>query len=159
MNDDRAEQYIEAFEKEKGDDKGQEKKDYKEKFSLLLQEGVIGIIEIPDLELKYPIFEGIGGVQLNEGIGHMENTAPFCKPRNCVLAGYNGSRRGNYFTYLNMVHSGTEVRITDKEKTTHVYSVREAKVIDPSQSSRQRGKAPGQGAGKGSGGWVPSGTG
>lgn len=131
MNDDRAEQYIETFEKEKGGDKGQEKKDPKEEFSLLSQEGVIGIIEIPDLELKYPIFEGAGSVQLNEGIGHMENTSPLCKPGNCVLAGHNGSRRGTYFTYLNTVHSGTEVRITNKEKTTHVYSVREAKVTDP----------------------------
>ena len=133
MNDDRTRQYIEAFEeKEKDDGKGQEKKKTdKKEDPLLSKEGVIGIIEIPELSLKYPIFEGAGSVQLNEGIGHMENTAPLCKPGNSVLAGHNGSRRGTYFTYLNTVRTGTEVKITNKEKVTHTYTVRETRVVSP----------------------------
>lgn len=138
LNDDRTQRYIEAFEeKEKDDGKGQEEKetdkteDSEEQGSLLSKEGVIGIIEIPELKLKYPIFEGAGSVQLNEGIGHMENTAPLCKPGNCVLAGHNGSRRGTYFTYLNTVQTGTEVKVTDKEKVTHIYTVRETRVVSP----------------------------
>ena len=70
-------------------------------------------------------------MQLNEGIGHMENTAPLCKPGNCVLAGHNGSRRGTYFTYLNTVHTGTEVKITNKEKVTHAYTIKETRVVSP----------------------------
>ena len=133
MNDDRTRQYIEAFEeKEKDDGKGQEKKKTdKKEDPLLSKEGVIGIIEIPELSLKYPIFEGAGSVQLNEGIGHMENTAPLCKPGNCVLAGHNGSRRGTYFTYLNTVHTGTEVKVTNKEKVTHTYTINETRVVSP----------------------------
>ena len=143
LNDDRTRQYIEAFEeKEKDDGKGQEKektdkkddseeKGFGEQGSLLSKEGVIGIIEIPELSLKYPIFEGAGSVQLNEGIGHMENTAPLCRPGNCVLAGHNGSRRGTYFTYLNTVHAGTEVKVTNKEKVTHTYTVNETRVVGP----------------------------
>ena len=133
MNDDRTQQYIEAFEeKEKDDGKGQEKKKTdKKEDPLLSKEGVIGIIEIPELSLKYPIFEGAGSVQLNEGIGHMENTAPLCKPGNCVLAGHNGSRRGTYFTYLNTVHTGTEVKVTNKEKVTHTYTIKETRVVSP----------------------------
>lgn len=143
MNDDRTQQYIEAFEeKEKDDGEGKEKKitdktedteehGSEEQGSLLSKEGVIGIIEIPELSLKYPIFEGAGSVQLNEGIGHMENTAPLCKPGNCVLAGHNGSRRGTYFTYLDTVHTGTEVKITDKEKVTHTYTIKEIRVVGP----------------------------
>ena len=138
MNDDRTKQYIEAFEeKEKDDGEGKEKKktdkkeDPQEQGSLLSKEGVIGIIEIPELKLKYPIFEGAGSVQLNEGIGHMENTAPLCKPGNCVLAGHNGSRRGTYFTYLNTVHTGTEVKVTNKEKVTHTYTIKETRVVSP----------------------------
>ena len=133
MNDDRTRQYIEAFEeKEKDDGEGKEKKKTdKKEDPLLSKEGVIGIIEIPELSLKYPIFEGAGSVQLNEGIGHMENTAPLCKPGNCVLAGHNGSRRATYFTYLNTVHTGTEVKITNKEKVTHTYTVRETRVVSP----------------------------
>ena len=133
LNDDRTRQYIEAFEeKEKDDGEGQEKKKTDQKKDpLLSKEGVIGIIEIPELKLKYPIFEGAGSVQLNEGIGHMENTAPLCKPGNCVLAGHNGSRRGTYFTYLNTVHTGTEVKVTNKEKVTHTYTINETRVVSP----------------------------
>ena len=136
MNDDRTRQYIEEFEeKEKDDGKGKEKKKSdKKEDSLLSKEGVIGIIEIPELSLKYPIFEGAGSVQLSEGIGHMENTAPLCKPGNCVLAGHNGSRRGIYFTYLNTVRTGTEVTVTNKEKVTHTYTIKETRVVSPYDS-------------------------
>ena len=139
-NDDRTQRYIEAFEqneKEMDDGKGKEKETVdktessEEDVPLLAKEGVIGIIEIPELSLKYPVFEGAGSVQLNEGIGHMENTAPLCKPGNCVLAGHNGSRRGTYFTYLDTVHTGTEVKITDKEKVTHTYTIKETRVVSP----------------------------
>ena len=84
---------MKAFEEEQNEEK-QNKKDHKKKDSLLLQEGVIGIIEIPSLDIKYPVFEGAGSVQLNEGIGHMTNTTELCGKGNCVLAGHNGSRRG-----------------------------------------------------------------
>ena len=73
----RSNRYMKAFEEEQNEEK-QNKKDHKKKDSLLLQEGVIGIIEIPSLDIKYPVFEGAGSVQLNEGIGHMTNTYDQC---------------------------------------------------------------------------------
>ena len=73
----RSNRYMKAFEEEQNEEK-QNKKDHKKKDSLLLQEGVIGIIEIPSLDIKYPVFEGAGSVQLNEGIGHMTNTTELC---------------------------------------------------------------------------------
>lgn len=48
--------YVKKFEEEH-EEKTDKKKDSKDKFSLLSKEGVIGIIEIPDLHIKYPIFE------------------------------------------------------------------------------------------------------
>ena len=83
----RSNRYMKAFEEEQNEEK-QNKKDHKKKDSLLLQEGVIGIIEIPSLDIKYPVFEGAGSVQLNEGIGHMTNTTELCGKGNCVLAGH-----------------------------------------------------------------------
>ena len=64
--------YIKAFEEvadEEEAETGNKKKD-----ALLLQENVIGIIEIPSIDIKYPIFEGTGNEALNAGIGHMERT-------------------------------------------------------------------------------------
>ena len=52
----RSNRYMKAFEEEQNEEK-QNKKDHKKKDSLLLQEGVIGIIEIPSLDIKYPVFE------------------------------------------------------------------------------------------------------
>lgn len=122
--------YVKEFEEEH-EEKTDKKKDSKEKFSLLSKEGVIGIIEIPDLHIKYPIFEGTGNTQLNEGIGHMTETAGLCGTGNCVLAGHNGSRRGVYFTYLCNIEAGTRVKLTNKERVTHEYEAQEMRVVSP----------------------------
>ena len=126
----RSNRYMKAFEEEQNEEK-QNKKDHKKKDSLLLQEGVIGIIEIPSLDIKYPVFEGAGSVQLNEGIGHMTNTTELCGKGNCVLAGHNGSRRGVYFTYLCNIEAGANVLLTNRKKEKHEYTVKEMKVVNP----------------------------
>lgn len=126
----RSNRYMKAFEEEQNEEK-QNKKDHKKKDSLLLQEGVIGIIEIPSLDIKYPVFEGAGSVQLNEGIGHMTNTAELCGKGNCVLAGHNGSRRGVYFTYLCNIEAGAKVVLTNRKKEKHEYTVKEMNVVNP----------------------------
>ena len=94
----RTDQYLENFKED--EDESEETTGGKKKETILSGEGVIGIIEIPELDLKYPVFEGAGVTQLNEGIGHMTNTAGLCEEGNCVLAGHNGSRRGIYFTTI-----------------------------------------------------------
>ena len=95
----RTDQYISEFEEEE-DEESKETGNRKKKASPYLAEGAVGIVEIPDLKIKYPVFEGTGAVQLNEGIGHMESTALLCGKGNCVLAGHNGSRRGTFFHQL-----------------------------------------------------------
>ena len=126
----RSNRYMKAFEEEQNEEK-QNKKDHKKKDSLLLQEGVVGIIEIPSLDIKYPVFEGAGSVQLNEGIGHMTNTTELCGKGNCVLAGHNGSRRGVYFTYLCNIEAGAKVMLMNRKKEKHEYTVKEMKVVNP----------------------------
>ena len=126
----RSNRYMKAFEEEQNEEE-QNKKDHKKKDSLLLQEGVIGIVEIPSLDIKYPVFEGAGSVQLNEGIGHMTNTTELCGKGNCVLAGHNGSRRGVYFTYLCNIEAGAKVVLTNRKKEKHEYTVKEMKVVNP----------------------------
>lgn len=126
----RSNRYMKAFEEEQNEEK-QNKKDHKKKDSLLLQEGVIGTIEIPSLDIKYPVFEGAGSVQLNEGIGHMTNTTELCGKGNCVLAGHNGSRRGVYFTYLCNIEAGAKVVLTNRKKEKHEYTVKEMNVVNP----------------------------
>lgn len=126
----RTDQYINQFEEEE-DEESKETGNRKKKASPYLAEDAVGIVEIPELKIKYPVFEGTGAVQLNEGIGHMERTAPLCGKGNCVLAGHNGSRRGAFFTSLAGARAGTEVKITTKAGVTHCYTVAEMRVVNP----------------------------
>lgn len=123
-------QYISQFEEEE-DEESEETGNRKKKASPYLAEDAIGIVEVPDLEIKYPVFEGTGAAQLNEGIGHMESTVPLCETGNCVLAGHNGSHRGTFFTNLSSVKAGMEVKLTTKAGVTHCYTVEEMRVVNP----------------------------
>ena len=127
----RADQYINQLEEEEDEEESKETGNRKKKASPHLAEGAAGIVEIPDLKITYPAFAGTGAVQLNEGIGHMENTAPLCGTGNCVLAGHNGSRRGIYFTNLGSIRAGAEVTLTTKAGVTHSYTVEEMRVVNP----------------------------
>lgn len=127
----RSGQYMKELE-DRTDEKEQEEEtaNGKEK-KTLPSEGAVGIVEIESLGLRYPIFEGAGDVQLNQGIGHVKGTADLCSVGNCVLAGHNGSRRGTFFTNLCNIQTGAEVKVTNKDGITHVYEVKSTEVVDP----------------------------
>lgn len=129
----RAEDYIEQIgvtedvekAKEEQERTGNRKKEAAEE----LPEGVIGIIEIESLNLRYPVFEGTGDAQLDEGIGHLTETAGLCEKGNCVLAGHNGSFRGMFFTRLSEIEAGAEVEVTNRNGVTHTYVVEKLAVV------------------------------
>lgn len=140
-----AEKYIERLEdgtenEETQEDKVKNKKNKKQKgnkeeTSEELPVEAIGIIEIPDLDIRYPIFEGTGDIELNAGIGHLPESAGLLAKGNCVLAGHNGSRHGIFFTNLSNIGIGSEVMITNKEKVTHTYKVEETGIVGPYDES------------------------
>jgi sortase A len=132
----KADKYIREFEVNDDEtDEGQEDpgeaSSGKKKASEEIPDGAIGIIEIESLGITYPIFEGTGNAQLNNGIGHMTDTAALCEKGNAVLAGHNGSRRGVFFTNLSKISIGATVRVTNKEKVTHTYEVYETGIYGP----------------------------
>lgn len=113
------------------EDVDDEKDSKKEKDALFQEEGVIGIIKIPSLNVKLPIFEGADPEQLNKGIGHMSDTAPLCTKGNAVCAGHNGSRRGVFFTYLCNIEVGAKVVVINKDDVKHEYQAAEMRVVNP----------------------------
>ena len=98
----------------------------KEDEAILKEGGVIGIIEIPGLDIRYPVMEGTTSKVLNAGIGESGN---------CVLCGHNGSRYGTFFTPLSQISIGDEVMITDKNGLKHIYEVTETEVVNPYDNS------------------------
>ena len=103
--------------------------------AILKEGGVIGIIEIPGLDIRYPVMEGTTSKVLNAGIGHIEETAGIGESGNCVLCGHNGSRYGTFFTPLSQISIGDEVMITDKNGLRHIYEVTETEVVNPYDNS------------------------
>lgn len=132
-----AEMLMEKFEERiEGDDEEEEPSFAdKEKDALLSEEGVIGIIEIQSIGIRYPIIEGAGNAALNKGIGHEPDTARIGEKGNCVLCGHNGSRHGTFFTPLSQVNIGDEVKVMDSAGENHLYEIAETKVIDPYDTS------------------------
>ena len=138
----KTEQLVNQFEQTLEDDQDEKKDVEEEQTSIskedeaILEEGnVIGIIEIPSIDIRYPVMEGTGKEVLNSGVGHISETAKIGGEGNCVLCGHNGSRYGTFFTPLNQVKPGDEVQILDKEGQTHVYEVTETDVIAPNDNS------------------------
>ncbi|MBO5469498.1 MAG: class D sortase [Lachnospiraceae bacterium] len=113
------------------EDVDDEKNSKKEKDALFQEEGVIGIVKIPSLNIKLPIYEGANPEQLDKGIGHMSDTAPLCTKGNAVCAGHNGSRRGVFFTYLCNIEIGAKVVVINKDDVKHTYQAAEMKVVNP----------------------------
>ena len=59
---------------------------------------VIAILEIESIGIRYPVVEGCSCANLNKAIGHLSETGKIGEKGNCVLAGHNGSRYGEFFT-------------------------------------------------------------
>lgn len=136
------EQLISEFERTLEDDQDEKKDVEEEQTSIskedeaILEEGnVIGIIEIPSIDIRYPVMEGTTGAVLNAGIGHIPETAGIGESGNCVLCGHNGSRYGTFFTPLNQISIGDVVTIIDKKGQAHIYEVTETEVVNPYDNS------------------------
>ena len=136
------EQLISEFERTLEDDQDEKKDVEEEQTSIskedeaILEEGnVIGIIEIPSIDIRYPVMEGTGSAVLNAGIGHIPETAGIGESGNCVLCGHNGSRYGTFFTPLNQISIGDVETIIDKKGQAHIYEVTETEVVNPYDNS------------------------
>ena len=70
----RTDQYLENFKED--EDESEETAGGKKKETILSDEGVIGIIEIPGIDIRYPVMEETGSEMLNAGTG---NNAFYCQ--------------------------------------------------------------------------------
>ena len=96
---------------------------------------VIAILEIAALDIRYPVMEGTTSDNLNKGIGHLTETAGIGDTGNCVLAGHNGSRHGEFFTHLNELAVGETVTVMNAEGTVFTYVVTDSYTVGPCENS------------------------
>ena len=133
------EDFTQAVEEEQDEETADEKEEQttlsETDASLFAEGNVIAILEIKELGIKYPVVEGATSSNLNIAVGHLTETAGIGVSGNCVIAGHNGSRYGEYFTNLNEVCIGSEVTLLDRGGIIYTYEVADSFVTNPYDNS------------------------
>ena len=97
-----------------------------------IENGVLGVLEIPSMDLILPIYLGASKANLDQGAACLAETSfPIGGINtNSVIAGHRGWYNNNYFKEIERVNIGDEIIITNLwEKLT--YCVTEIRIIDP----------------------------
>lgn len=102
-----------------------------------LKDNIIGIIEIPKIDVKLPIYLGATTENLNKGATHLSQTSiPLGgKNSNAVIAAHRSFVRNPFFKNIDKLDIGDEVKIKTFWKTL-IYIVADRKVISPYDSSK-----------------------
>ena len=97
-----------------------------------LNSEVFGVLSIPRLDLRMPIYLGATEENMTNGAAVMGQTSLPIGGDNthCVLAGHRGWNGAAYFLYVDRLIPGDTVTVTNLWETLN-YKVSEIKVIDP----------------------------
>jgi len=93
---------------------------------------IIGVLEIPAMELIMPVYLGASDAHLAAGAAVLGNTsAPIGGDNtNCVIAGHRGWRGADYFRHIDRLQMGDTVTLTNLWKTL-TYTVADIQIIQP----------------------------
>lgn len=120
-----------------------EHKEYERTLNIA-ESGVIGYIEIPDIEVSLPIYHGIEDSVLQVAVGHIEG-ASFPtgeKDTHCVISGHRGLPSATLFTNLDQLTEGNRfiLQVLDRTLTYEVDQIRIVKPDDVSDLNIEKGK-------------------
>ena len=97
-----------------------------------IEDEIIGVLEIPAIELTMPIYLGASDDHLAAGAAVLGNTsAPIGGDNtNCVIAGHRGWRGADYFRHIDRLQAGDTVQVTNLWETL-TYTVADIQIIQP----------------------------
>ena len=97
-----------------------------------IEDEIIGVLEIPTMELTMPVYLGASDAHLAAGAAVLGNTsAPIGGDNtNCVVAGHRGWRGADYFRHIDRLHVGDTVKLTNLWETL-TYTVVDIQIIQP----------------------------
>ena len=97
-----------------------------------IEDEIIGVLEIPAMELTMPVYLGASDAHLAAGAAVLGNTsAPIGGDNtNCVIAGHRGWRGADYFRYIGRLQAGDTVTLTNLWETL-TYTVADVQIIQP----------------------------
>ena len=97
-----------------------------------VEDEIIGVLEIPAMELTMPVYLGASDAHLAAGAAVLGNTsAPIGgDSTNCVIAGHRGWRGVDYFRHIDRLQAGDTVTLTNLWETL-TYTVADIQIIQP----------------------------
>lgn len=97
-----------------------------------IEDEIIGVLEIPAMELTMPVYLGASDAHLASGAAVLGNTsAPIGGANtNCVIAGHRGWRGADYFRHIDRLQVGDTIILTNPWKTL-TYTVADIQIIQP----------------------------
>lgn len=97
-----------------------------------IEDEVIGVLEIPAMELTIPVYLGASDAHLAVGAAVLGNTsAPIGGDNtNCVIAGHRGWRGADYFRHIDRLQMGDTVTLANLWETL-TYTVTDIQIIQP----------------------------
>ena len=97
-----------------------------------IEDEIIGVLEIPAMELTMPVYLGASDAHLAAGAAVLGNTsAPIGGDNtNCVIAGHRGWKGADYFRHIDRLQVGDTVKLTNLWKTL-TYTVADIQIIQP----------------------------
>ena len=95
-----------------------------------IDDEIIGVLEIPAMELTMPVYLGASDDHLAAGAAVLGNTsAPIGgNNTNCVIAGHRGWRGADYFRHIDNLAVGDTVKLTNLWETL-TYTVADIQII------------------------------
>ena len=97
-----------------------------------IEDEIIGVLEIPAMELTMPIYLGASDTHLAAGAAVLGNTsAPIGgDSTNCVIAGHRGWKGADYFRHIDRLQVGDIVTLTNLWEML-TYTVADIQIIQP----------------------------
>ena len=97
-----------------------------------IDDEIIGVLEIPAMELTMPVYLGASDAHLAAGAAVLGNaSAPIGGDNtNSVIAGHRGWRGADYFRYIDRLQMGDTVTLTNLWETL-TYTVADIRIIQP----------------------------
>ena len=102
-----------------------------------IEDEIIGVLEIPAMELTMPVYLGASEAHLAAGAAVLGNTsAPIGGANtNCVIAGHRGWCGADYFRHIDRLEAGDTVTLTNLWETL-TYTVANIQIIQPHEIER-----------------------
>ena len=102
-----------------------------------IEDEIIGVLEIPAMELTMPVYLGASDVHLAAGAAVLGNTsAPIGGDNtNCVIAGHRGWHGADYFRHIDKLAVGDTVKLTNPWETL-TYTVSDIQIIQPHEAEK-----------------------